>query len=363
MKVLYIGHYRDGTGWANAAVNNILALHKAGIDVVPRAVSYNSKDSEYPQQIKDLELKSSYGCDICIQHVLPHLYSYSSDYIKNIGYLATETTNFKDTGWAQHCNIMDQIWVPSLASKASCRLSGVKTDIQIVPHSLDIQSYASSEGGKKIQELKNSFNFVFIGEFIERKNIQALLKAFHSEFDTKEPVNLFIKTSGKDLSYINNYCEQVKSGLKIKKTYKKEIIVSGKIPKEDYISVLSQCHVFVMPSRGEGFCIPALEAMALGLSVISTANTGLDDFAYGFRVGSTSVPCFGAVDTLPYLDNANSEWYEIDHKQLRFAMRSAYMKYTSGETQQDFNRATKRAIQYDHAFIGKQMKEILNDDN
>jgi len=33
MKVLYIGHYRDGTGWGNAAVNNILAMDAAGIDV------------------------------------------------------------------------------------------------------------------------------------------------------------------------------------------------------------------------------------------------------------------------------------------------------------------------------------------
>lgn len=363
MKVLYIGHYKDGTGWGNAAVNNILAMHKAGVDVIPRAVTYNNKDSDYPHQIKELELKSSYGCDVCIQHVLPHLYNYSSKYKKNIGYLATETTNFKDTGWHHHCNMMDHIWVPSFASKASCRLSGVKTDIHVVPHSLDIESYISSEDDKKIQELQSSFNFVFIGEFIERKNIQALLKAFHSEFDVMEPVNLFIKTSRKDLSYIDNYCEQVKSGLKLRKTYKKEIVISGKLSQEDYISVLKQCHIFVMPSRGEGFCIPALESMALGLPVISTANTGLDDFAYGFKVESTGSPCFGAVDTLPHLDNANSQWYEVDHNQLKFAMRSAYMKYVSGEAQEDSNQAVKKAKEYDHTLIGEQMKEILNNDN
>ena len=361
MKVLYIGHYRDGTGWANAAVNNILALHKAGIDVVPRAVSYNNRDSEYPQQIKDLELKSSYGCDVCIQHVLPHLYNYSSKYKKNIGYLATETTNFKDVGWAQHCNMMDQIWVPSLASKGSCRLSGVKSDIQIVPHSLDISSYLACEEGRQIQELKNSFNFVFIGEFTERKNIQALLKAFYSEFDLMEPVNLFIKTSGKDLEYINNYCEQVKSGLKLRKKYKKEIVVSGKLSEKDYIAVLKQCHVFVMPSRGEGFCIPALEAMSVGIPVISTANTGLDDFSSSFKVESHKTPCFGAVDTLPHLDSASSEWYEINLQQLKFIMRSMYMKYVSGEFKDCCNQAISNSQQYDHTFIGQEMKEILND--
>ena len=45
MKVLYIGHYRDGTGWGNAALNNILSLDAVGIDVVPRAITYEQKGS------------------------------------------------------------------------------------------------------------------------------------------------------------------------------------------------------------------------------------------------------------------------------------------------------------------------------
>ena len=51
MKVLYIGHYKDGTGWGDAATNNILALHKAGVDVVPRAISYNNSDSDVNETI------------------------------------------------------------------------------------------------------------------------------------------------------------------------------------------------------------------------------------------------------------------------------------------------------------------------
>ena len=43
-KVLYIGHYKDGTGWGNAALNNILAMDAVGIDVVPRAITYEAQD-------------------------------------------------------------------------------------------------------------------------------------------------------------------------------------------------------------------------------------------------------------------------------------------------------------------------------
>ncbi|MHB9033114.1 MAG: glycosyltransferase family 4 protein [Anaerolineae bacterium] len=39
------------------------------------------------------------------------------------------------------------------------------------------------------------------------------------------------------------------------------------------------CSVFVMPSWYEGFGLPALEAMALGAPVVTTACRGIDDFA------------------------------------------------------------------------------------
>ena len=41
MKVLYVGCYRDGTGWGKAAENYILAMDAVGIDVVPRSVKLN----------------------------------------------------------------------------------------------------------------------------------------------------------------------------------------------------------------------------------------------------------------------------------------------------------------------------------
>ena len=57
MKVLYIGNYRDGTGWGNACIGNMLAMDSVGIDVVPRAISFEQMDKPYPERIKELEQK------------------------------------------------------------------------------------------------------------------------------------------------------------------------------------------------------------------------------------------------------------------------------------------------------------------
>lgn len=359
-KVLYIGNYKENTGWGNAVVNNILAIDSAGIDVVPRAVAYELKDdAPYPDRIKQLEANSSYDCDICIQHVLPHLFSYNSNY-KNIGFMAVESALFRRTGWVESANLMDEIWVPSLVTKAHCRLSGIKVPIKVVPHSLNLNQF-NEENVIKVEQLESTFNFIFIGEFIERKNIAAFIKAFYTEFDNFEPVNLVIKTSQTTASNVETYVSNIANGLKIRKKYKPPIVISGMINRKIYTSILKQCHSFVMPSRGEAFCIPALEAMACGIPIIWTENTGLDDFAIGEKVQSYETPCFGAVTGIPFLDNSRSYWQEIDLRKLQFAMRSAFMKWNTEQSIKESKEAKEKAKEYTHESIGKQIKELLND--
>ena len=43
MKVLYVGCYRDGTGWGQAAIDYILSMGAAGINVVPRPIKLNQR--------------------------------------------------------------------------------------------------------------------------------------------------------------------------------------------------------------------------------------------------------------------------------------------------------------------------------
>ena len=76
MKILYCGNYRENSGWAKAAQGYILALDSVGVDVVPRNISFKEGNFEYPERIKELENKSDRGCDVIIQHTLPHLFHY-----------------------------------------------------------------------------------------------------------------------------------------------------------------------------------------------------------------------------------------------------------------------------------------------
>jgi len=362
MKTLYIGNYRDGTGWSNACINNILAMDAAGIDVVPRAISFEAQDKNYSDKVKSLEIKhrsrsSNLDCDVVVQHTLPHLYCYDSNY-KNIGFLAVESYDFISTNWQRSINLMDELWVPNIQSKESATRSGVNIPIEVVPHSLDIDRYNNTEG-QKVQELQDTFTFGFVGEFVERKNLKALIKAFHMEFGLKEPVTLLIKTSKVEMPELEAYCATIKRGLKTRNQYKTEVIISGMMDKQDYISVLSQVNCFVMPSRGEAFCIPALEAMALGIPAIYTDGIGMD-YCVGTPVEARLEPCFGALDTLPNLDTSDTMWREINIVKLCEAMREMYNNFQS-DGQELRASCVSKSKDYDHKNVGEKIKEILND--
>ena len=44
MKILYIAHYKESSGWSNAAIQNVLALRSAGLDVVCRDIKLTNKE-------------------------------------------------------------------------------------------------------------------------------------------------------------------------------------------------------------------------------------------------------------------------------------------------------------------------------
>ena len=356
MKILYIGHYRDGTGWGNAALNNILAMDAGGISVVPRAITYEVQDREYPDRIKELEEQDQSDCDIVVQHTLPVNYVYDASYKKNIGCFCIESDNLKPTGWLEHLNLMDEVWVACRANKIIAEESGVTAPIKVVPYSLDLDKYQNPEGNQ-IDSLQNNFTFGFVGEFIERKNLKALVRAFHMEFDPKEPVNLFIKTSRTTLEGVQKYLEHIKNGLKIRKTYKEEVILAGMVDEKDYISVINQIDCFVMPSRGEAFCIPGLECMALGIPSIYTEGTGMD-YLVGDAVKSYKTPCFGAVESMSYIDTAESNWLEIDVIELARTLRKMYDNYNKETVSKKCKVAAETRS---HEHVGSIIKDYLND--
>lgn len=393
MKVLYIGNYRDGTGWSHAAIEYISALITAGVDVVPRAVRDNDSNIEPPQDILEREQQSSRDCDVVIQHVRPDNMEYNGHFNKNIGIYFTETSHFRRSNWAAHINLLDEAWLANEQMFEAAKNSGVTIPLKLAPIPCDTSKYAQRYEPYPIPAIKDTFVFYTIGELNRRKNLVALLKAFHLEFNLQEPVSLLIKASLPGHSpmeanrHLSKIIEDVKANLKLypfSNLYHDEILITQHLTEQEMMRLHASCDCFVSPSFGEAWSIPAFDAMAMGKTPICTDVGGMHDFLLvkprmewddepfidyashhvepaqvaGWLIPSYPTPVFGMTEGFPpHLFIGDETWQDISIPHLRQAMREAY-----SDTKTRKEKAIlgiERAYDYGRDILGVKMKKLL----
>ncbi len=368
MKVLYIGCYRDGTGWAHAAQGYILSLDAAGIDVVPRFIKLNNQNVEIPKRIEELENKSDKNCDIVIQHVLPHLLDYNGNFDKNISLYVTETDSCENTSWPERINLMDEAWVPNSFMIDAAKNNHMQTPHKIVPHAADINKFQKKYEPIQIEHLNGKFVFYFIGEMNRRKNIWSLLKAFHLEFGPEEDVGLLIKAHVPGSSpqqteaMLRDMSSKVKEGLKLYTTdahYHREVFVCDYLSEEQIMQIHATGDCFASATYGEAWGIPVFDAMAMGKTPICTDTGGPRDFIKdgGYLVNSRPEPCFGMVDTFSELYVGNECWDSICIKEMRKSMRSVFEN--KEERERKSRNGINQSYDYSYELVGAQMKNNL----
>jgi glycosyltransferase involved in cell wall biosynthesis len=344
MKIKYIGNFNDGTGWAKCSTYNAIALDYHGYDVYCEEKKYNDRHLPIEDKIEELLNKKSDNFDIVIQHILPSEYVYYGG-MKNIGFIELETLNISSSIWIKNLKLMDELLVPNKASKECLIRSGIEpSKIKIMHHMFNFNKIVNYPKTADISELNGKFNFVFVGEFNKRKNLEAVLRAFHTEFEETEPVNLYIKTTH-DLHTITNFCDEVKNRLKTRAKFIKEVIITNRLDEPVLFSTLRQCHAFISASHGEAWCYPAIESMAVGIPPIYTEGTGIEEYAAenaSFPVKSTVSPCYGATDGLQDLYTSDENWLEIDIIDLKRNMRSIYDIYITN--QQEYSAISASCI-------------------
>ena len=374
MKVLYIAHYREFGGWSQAAIDQMLALDIAGVDVVCRNITLTSDRDDLPQKILEFEKKDSSGCDICIQHVLPHHLVGSQAFKKNIAFLEAESLSIKGLTWFPQLEMMDEVWVANKTLQKSLQSDGIKSEVKLVHHATDVDKYKRKYKKFQLTDQEDTFKFYYAGDLNDRKNIGCISSCFHSEFDKSENVSLIYKINRFGLTpdalhqEFDRTLSEVKRDLRIYKNihdYKKESVITVKIPDEDMCSIHQHCDCFILPSRGEAWSIPAFDAMGFGNTPICSNTGGMADYIQnaGILVEGRWEPVYGMTNTFEDLFTSDEDWYSIDVNQLRKAMRKVFEMYKAGDKEYVSMKSEgiKRAKEYSHENIGKLIKDILND--
>lgn len=195
---------------------------------------------------------------------------------------------------------VDEVWTPSAASRAAFVASGVDPGlVHVVPNGVELDRFHPA-GERYPLPAAAATTFLFVGGAVARKGIDVLLAAWRSAFTAGDDVRLVIKAFGASGVYKDQSELAEIHALAADSAAAPVVLLDEDVPFAQLPSLYRAADVLVQPYRGEGFCLPALEALACGVPVIVTAGGPTDDFApetAAWRVAADASPL--APDALP----------------------------------------------------------------
>lgn len=385
-KILYIGPVRDFSGYATAARGYTRALHEAGADLVVRPVRYDQADPGTAYKPTELERellrRDLNGVDVVIQHVTPNEMRVVPGKT-NIAVVAWETTRIPQY-WVDKLNKFDAVITFCEASVEAFRDSGVTVPIHKVPHTFDISSY-SLDGVEPIAAgsdptfLTDKFVFYNISQFSAKKGIDLLLRAYLTEFHGQKDVILILKTyinmTGNrehEREKLRAYVTGAKQGMRLPPDgYPPIMVVNSTLTEEQMKKLHRAGDCYVCSSRGEGWCIPAFDALTYGNKLVTTRWGGMGEFTVVpleqcpdpgqhpmekdnvYSVNYTIEPLVGQGHADPELYTSFDKAAEPSVSSMMYAMRRAY-------NDRQESRPAPDMMEFDHSRVGPRMLDIIS---
>jgi hypothetical protein len=275
----------------------------------------------------------------------------------------TGESNRITNGWRDQLNNVDLVLTTSTFFKNVLENNGVKTGIKVLPNSVNLD-YFKREGNKlKITGLK-SLNFVSVFHFGERKAPEVLVRAFCKAFSSRDDVTLTLHALS--MEYILKQKKQ-SIGDWIREVSEKEVDRTSILVTTSFIEdrlvpdFLRNFDVFVLPTRGEGFGLPFIEAGALGIPSIATNYSGQLDYVNndnGWLIDYSlkDIP----LQYLPYYQNyIGGQWAEPNEDHLVEVFREVYNNRES--IKEKGKVAYEKSQSYSVENVGKLAKELIFD--
>lgn len=322
-----IGTVFEPTGYAKANREIVLGLARIGVNI--RSTSLYNEEVRVPleppieaylHQLNHTPLPPDYP--VMIHYPAYRFAKFTTRY--SIGMTMYECSRLPFT-WVRRCSMMDEIWVPSSFNQQTFAQSGIPAHrIQLIPYGVDSQLFQPRSVSLPIPG-KRAYTFLSVCSFDERKGIHALLAAFCAEFAETEDVCLIIKTRASSPSEIeaqqalvDQIATQVSGGPR-----SSIILISnlGGWSELELAYLYNSANCYVLPTRGEGWSMTVMEAMASSLPVITTSWSAHMDYLDANNSYLIRVQAFA-----PYTNsNKYLYWAIPDLLHLRQLMRHAYL--------------------------------------
>lgn len=298
----FFGDIDKQSGFGNVSYY-LLKYSREKYNIALAGNTFNVRDTAVFSALqKDLDQRGA-----MVWHDQPRERWLYSPFKRNVAIVPFETTVIPRS-WIGKINGFDALFCPSKQNIEAFRNSGVKVPIELIHWGIDKNLFYPLERPRK-----DIFTFGHMGALSIRKGTDVLVDAFQAAFPkTQKDVQLICKTSYTHYPFMVH-----DDRIKVQMTA---------VPHDELIRDFFQpVDCFVFPTRGEGFGLPALEAMATGLPVIATDWSGIKEFLtddYGWLLDYSMVPAKNFSEVV-YKEECG-DWAEPSKDHLVYLMRYVY---------------------------------------
>jgi len=198
-----------------------------------------------------------------------------------VGRAAFSTDRIPD-GWAQRCNAMDEVWVPSEFNRQTFAGFGVdERRIRVMHTGVDTQLFRPGLQPLNIPH-SGGFNFLSVTNGRQQCGTAVLLRAYLNEFKLDEDVTLLLrilpdKDSSTDLEAELAFFIETELGLKVENT-PTIIFLNVPLTQAGRARLYASANAFVLPSRGEAGAAAAWKRLRADCRSSRRSGAGLRSF-------------------------------------------------------------------------------------
>lgn len=322
--MVWMGPVYEISGYGSVSRNFVKQFNEIGTSI--KVVPYGKRegpfiDKEILKLLMKLESTEIKGKVIVVYHGLPDavvtLRFHGAAIVIAMLIFETDSLPFY---WKRILNkrSIQEVWVPSEFNIESFVKGGVKrSKLRKVP-------YGIPEDSVKIEAVDNSgiFRILYISNLGPRTATSTLVEAFIQEFSNEEDVELYLKVNSSDQNAIKDFLKGIPEESRI-------VVDTRKLDELQLKSLIKSAGLYISLDRANGWGMPNMEAMKLGVPTATVNWSGSTEFSN--RNNSYLIEPTGKSEFILSRKHANSffrlyfdqKWADIDIKDVRKVMRSA----------------------------------------
>jgi len=324
MRLIFKGELGDNQSWGISTIGNVQGFLELGHTVTLEPTNlYGS----YPLNVKQCIKwpQESYHAFIR-QGLAEHMEElrHIPRPIRRISLACWDSDLITAKAAEIHNSFADGVIALSEFTAKAFRDAGVTIPIHVGGQGIDPKLFYPPEHKIKHELIKkDTFDFLFVGVAQGRKGTGELIQCFEEVFKGDPKVRLIVKSNS--WGRLNDYGTKYDNVVKIYKEYSREQLAG----------LYRNCDCFILPTHGDSFMLPGLEAMACGLPLVITDFGGPRDYCttgtgYPIKYTLQEAGYLPGHQAIPDLDNLREVMHHVfthqgdaQHKGMAGAMWAA----------------------------------------